>query len=66
MNKSMEMFINMGLLSAPEVFKSNPTKTDPLPAELGKNRKCEGCGHKNKKCSCGLYKSKIEKRGARP
>ena len=37
-----------------------PIKRTPIVGiKVGdRNKKCKGCGHKNKKCTCGLYKER--------
>ncbi len=40
------------------IFHSDKKEKKPIKTiRTGdRNKKCPGCGHKNKKCTCGLYK----------
>ena len=59
MNNNLTIMMGMLGQNIPQ-FKSNPTPINPV--KVGdRNKKCQGCGHKNKKCTCGLYNSSLKK-----
>lgn len=55
----VDYYLSMFNHSLP-VHKANPTP--PQKIIIGdRNKKCPQCGHKNKKCTCGLYRNKLKR-----
>jgi hypothetical protein len=55
MIEQVEYYLKMFAPPITPNYKPNPTKVVGI--RVGdRNKICKGCGHKNKKCSCGKYK----------